>query len=134
MFMKTVFQHAFVAASDEALSIDSMMLKAFKVDPRALPKSYLNKTMRLDEFSQAVELIVEKLEHVRPYEDKFSNYDAYFEYMKKKAISITETCHHHGFYSTHEIDRFTCACIANKMKLPLIDVTAREDRVFLSAV
>ena len=122
LFLSKIVHLSFFEISKEMMSVDSMMLKFFKVSPAALPRNYLFKTLRVDEFNKAVELIVGELKEVDPYDpDKFPDYEDYFEYMKEKAGAITIKCNNHDFWGTHKIERFACACIASKMKLPIID-------------
>ena len=124
LHLSMICHKAFYEASSENLSSESIMLKFFKVDPRVIPKSFLNNTMKLDEFTKATEFIIKKVKKLKSYENQeFNEYDEYFEYMEKEARKIIKDCHKNDFYNTHDLDRFTCACITNRMdmSLPILD-------------
>ena len=122
MNLSGIVHKIFFESSDENLSVDSIMLKFFKVNPSILPKKYLVKTMRVDEFNKAVELISEELQNAKAYNlEDFSNYDEYFEYMKEIAEDLTSKCEGEYLFGVHELERFTCACISSKMKIPEFD-------------
>jgi len=121
LFIYSTFRNAYRGVSEEPMGVDSIMLKSFNVNPNAIPISCLNRNMMVDEFNKATVFIIQKLQPLKRYQEGFSNYDDYFDYMKYKAKKILSDCHDNEFYSTHEIDRFTCACISSKMKLPEID-------------
>ncbi len=123
LHLQGVFSKAFMNTSDENLSVDTIMLKFFKVNPKVIPISYLNHTMKMDEFNYAVEFIDKKLKDLKQYDpEEFDDYDEYFDYVKLIADKIIGDCHANQFYNTHEIERFTCACIASKNGLPILDM------------
>ena len=121
-YIQDMFKTVFMKRFDEDIGVDSIMLRFFKVNPKILPKSYLTITMKIDEFNKAVAFICEKLSVLKSYNDGFSNYDDYFDYMKDQAIKITNECNDKGFYSTYDIDRFTYSCISNKMRIHGMDL------------
>jgi hypothetical protein len=110
------------------LSYHSVILKMFNVDPSVLPKTHLSRNMKLDEFIQAVDIIGHEVEKLKSY-NQFVDYDEYFEYMKKETGHIESICHAKGYYGTHNIDRFACMAISQKMQLPTFDVLYKVDEV-----
>jgi len=121
LYTYTFFKRLFFETSKDNISVDSIMLKRFNVNPKAIPKSYLTRNMKIDEFNKAVEFIVQRLQKLKKYDDDFEDYDDYFDYMHEHAESIISDCHDLDFFNTHELERFTCACIGQKMNLPVLD-------------
>lgn len=111
------------------LSYHSVILKMFGVDPSVLPKAHLSRNMKLDEFIQAIDIISCEVKKLKSYNNQFVGYDDYFEYMKKEVERIQSICHEKGYYGTHNIDRFTCVAISQKMQLPTFDVLYKVDEV-----
>jgi len=122
MAIKTIFERTIMMSNKENLSIDSLMMKSFNVDPSILPKSYLSRNMKIDEFNKAIDLIIKELNKLKNFKDEYSNYEEYFSYIKDEVIKIEGICHENGYFGTHEIERFACLSLAYKMKLPEFDV------------
>jgi hypothetical protein len=116
-----ICQKAFFT-TDVNTAIDTMMLKLFNVDPRILPKVYMARIMKVEEFNAAVAYIHTRLNDMEQYGEKYDDYNQYFEYVKKRAIEITEECNEQGYYGTQEIERFTCACISSIMGMPIFSL------------
>ena len=106
--------------NDEYKNINIMMLSKLKVDPKAIPKIYLHEISKIEEIARATELIsfeIKDLDYFG-FNDKYTDYEEYYDYIKKHAVRITNICHTAEFFNTQNIDKFTCAIIANKMRLP----------------
>jgi len=119
--LKVLLDRSIMNTDIESLSVDSISLKKFNVDPLILPRDYLSRTMKLDEFNKAVELIIENTKNMKYYSD-FMDYDAYYEYAKTIALDLQKKCHENCYYGTHDIDRFAALLISNRMKLPTFDL------------
>jgi len=120
--LKLMTEQSFFYEDSEDLGLDSKMLKAFGVDPSVLPKEYLASSMRIDEFNKAVKMIADVITEAKNYSDEFEDIDEYFEYMKLGMTKLTDLCNKHGFFNTHEIDRFTWLSLAFKFRFPAFDV------------
>jgi hypothetical protein len=101
-------------------TLDIMMMSKLKVDPKALTKRYLQEISKLEELARANELIsfeIKDLDYFG-FNGKYTDYEEYYDYIKKHAVRITDICHTAEFFNTQNIDKFTCTIIANKMRLP----------------
>jgi len=129
-FHMEIAQKSFYSVKEENIGVDTMMLEAFNVDPQALPKAYISRMMKLDEFNLAVKFIHSKVTKIKPYGEDFGNYDDYYEYVQSEVVIIVEECNVMGYYSTHEINRFTCCAIQCVMgSIPSFDLLYNLDGI-----
>lgn len=124
LFARNTFEQALMQDEQhENLSVDSLTLRMFGVDPNILPRKYMAKNMKIDEFNQAVNLIIKEAKKLKSIsEEEFDDYDDYFEYMEKEAVRITKVCHESGFFGTHAYDTFACALISQRMDVQGFDL------------
>ena len=88
--MNTI-QRAFVYVKDIKGSIDTYILNKFSVNPEAIPKKYLSRMMKINEYNSAVDLISKKVSKLPEFLGKkgdTEDYDEYFDQISKLLIPI----------------------------------------------
>lgn len=102
------------------LSVDSLLIKQFKVDPSILPKDFLKMLMAVDEYAMGCEMILNSMPDMKHF-DTFKSLEEYSDHAKEFVTSLTEKLHEKGLYNTHDIERFAGLCMCAKCGLPYID-------------
>jgi len=118
MMHKKALDNLFMDSKETKISVDTLIMKRFNVDPLAVPRDYLNQTTKVDEFNAAATMIVDNMDDIKLFDDSFNDYEEYFEYMKIEAIRISNILHEKEFFGTHNPDRFACSMISLRMRIP----------------
>jgi len=121
LLIKDCIEEEMKTSRYQALSLDSHLLRVFKVDPATVLPKTLARIMRFDEFNQATDIIIKEINKLKHPGDGFEDYERYYQYVRFESVKIEKKCHDSEFYGTHDIDRFACICIAYRMKLPTFD-------------
>lgn len=118
--MKVTLEHAISETNMKKMSVDSIILNLFDVDPTILPKGFLIKTSEIDDYVKATDMIISDIEWIDDCKE-YKTYDDYYNYVYQKAIVIIKKVHDSFFYGTHPLERFTPLIIAFKNKIPVMD-------------
>lgn len=128
VYMRQITEGGLLSGKYENLSAETLTLQAFNVDPQIIPKAYLTRNMKMDEFNKAIELIATEVAKINSFKD-FDSYDDYFEYVEEFVPGIEKMCHDAGYYGTHDQERFTCAIISHKLRMPMFDLLYKVDTI-----